>query len=605
MSDDTGTRGGPERRSVDTSGQAYGSDFVSDFLKGYGFAFVSFNPGSSFRGIEESIVNYNDAEPEIVEVPHEGLSVSIAHGYAKATGEPAVCLLHNVVGTLHGTMNLFNAYCDRVPVVAVAGTGPVRKSQRRPFFDWIHTAQIQGNLVRGYTKWDDQPSHIDGVAESLLNAITIANTRPKGPTYVALDHQIQEAELEEPIPLPDFEKHRPPSKIGPDPEVIDRAAERLVEAKLPVVLTDQIGDSREAVDSLAELAELLQAPVYHSHRTGTPHRYNFPNTHRLDLTGTDVHRKADLVLGLDVWDPNYTLKDTDSATHAKTEAIDGEFEFIDVGMHNLRASGLVSDQFARRDTDLAILADTELAVPALVDAVESRLESNADARRRKHERKERLQGRHEEQRAEWRRQAEGAWDATPISLERAASEIWDVIEGEEWVLTNGTFRGWAYKLWEINEFDQYIGSYSGGGGIGQGIGQAIGAALAYSDTERVPLNLQPDGDLMFYPGGLWVMGRYDIPVFTVMHNNRSFYNSTNHRIELATHRGRDASVESALVGTGIDEPTPDYVSMAESMGVTGYGPVEDPDELGPVLREAWADVKNGNPVLVDVICQPR
>jgi acetolactate synthase-1/2/3 large subunit len=587
------------------SDQEYGSDYIADFLKGYGFEFVSFNPGSSFRGIEESLVNYNDETPPIIETPHEGLSVAIAHGHAKATGNPALCILHNVVGTLHGTMGLFNAYCDRVPVVALAGTGPVRKSKRRPFFDWIHTAQIQGNLVRGYTKWDDQPAAVDGVADSLLNAINIANSKTKGPTYVALDHEIQEDELDDPIPLPAFERFETPTRIAPDPAAIERAADRLVDAELPVVLADAVGDSREAVDALVDLAEALGAPVFHSHRVGTPHRYNFPNTHPLDMAGTELYRDADVVLALDVWSPNYTLTDTDSATHERTESVSGELDLIDVGTHNTRPSGLVSDQFALRETALSVTADTALAVPALRDAVQERLDTDPAARRRADARLAELEGVHDEQRRDWQAEAEAAWNETPISLPRVAGEIWDVIADEEWVLTNGTFRGWAYKLWDIDEYDQYVGSYSGGGGIGQGIGQAIGAALAYRETDRIPINLQPDGDLMFYPGGLWTIGHYGLPIFTVVHNNGSLYNSTSHRMTLAEHRGRDASFERALVGTGLYEPTPDYASMAESMGVTGYGPVEDPDQLAPTLREAWKTVQGGDPVLVDVVCQPR
>ena len=602
---DNGTPPSRTRREVDVSEQEWGSDYIADFLKGYGFEFVSFNPGSSFRGIEESLVNYNDEEPPIVETPHEGISVAIAHGYAKASGEPAVCILHNVVGTLHGTMGLFNAYCDRVPVVALAGTGPVQKSKRRPYFDWIHTAQIQGNLVRGYTKWDDQPHDVDGVGESLLNAINIADTKTKGPTYVALDHAIQEAELDDPIELPDFEKFEPPTRLAPDPDAIERAADMLVEAEFPVVLTDQVGDSREAVDALVELAEVLGMPVFHSHRMGTPHRYNFPNTHDLDLSGTELFREADVLLGLDVWSPNYTITDVDPISHERTEKIEGDFDFIDVGTHNVRSSGLVSDTFALRETELPILADTAVAVPELLDAVRERLDADDAARDRAQTRTGELDGVHDDQRTEWQAEAEAAWDETPISLPRVAGEIWEVIEDEEWVLTNGTFRGWAYRLWDIDEYDQYIGSYSGGGGIGQGIGQAIGGALAYQDTDRVPINLQPDGDLMFYPSALWTMGHYEIPVFNVLHNNGSLFNSTNHRMNLAEHRGRDDSFEKALVGTGLYEPTPDYASMAESMGVVGFGPVEDPDELAGVLREAWETVQEGKPVLVDVVCQPR
>jgi acetolactate synthase-1/2/3 large subunit len=459
--------------------------------------------------------------------------------------------------------------------------------------------------VRGYTKWDDQPVDVDGVAESLLNAINIADSKTKGPTYVALDHQIQETELDEPIPLPDFEKFETPSRIAPDPDAVERAANRLVDANFPVILSDAVGDSREAVDTLVDLAESLAAPVFHSHRVGTPHRYNFPNTHPLDLAGTERYRDADAVLALDVWSPDYTLTDTEPVTHAQTESVEDDFALIDVGTHNTRPSGLVSDQFALRETDLSITADTALAVPQLRDAVQSRLDRDTEARERVRSRRAALEGVHDDQRAAWRDEAEAAWDETPISLPRVAGEIWDVIEDEEWVLTNGTFRGWAYKLWDIDEYDQYIGSYSGGGGIGQGIGQAIGGALAYQETDRVPINLQPDGDLMFYPGGLWTIGHYGLPIFTVVHNNGSLYNSTSHRMTLAEHRGRDASFESALVGTGLYEPTPDYATMAESMGVKGFGPVEDPDELGPTLREAWEVVKNGDPVLVDVVCQPR
>ncbi|MFB6310341.1 MAG: thiamine pyrophosphate-binding protein [Salinirussus sp.] len=605
MPTDDGAPPPRSRRDPDTSKQAYGSDFIADFLAGYGFEFVSFNPGSSFRGIEESIVNYNDEVPRVVETPHEGLSVSIAHGYAKATGEPAACLLHNVVGTLHGTMNIFNAYCDRVPILAIAGTGPVRKSKRRPFFDWIHTAQVQGNLVRGYTKWDDQPDHVDGATDSLVNALNIANTPPKGPTYVALDHEVQENELEEPIPIPDFDKHGPPSRIAPEQSVLEDAADRLVGAELPVVVTDSVGTSAAAVDALVDLAETLEMPVYHSHRVGTPHRYNFPNTHRLDLAGTDVIREADLVLALDCWDPNYTLQDVDNRTHEKTEVIEGSFELIDIGAHYLRNSGLVSDQFGLRSTDLLVQADTELAVPALLDAVESRLRGDAGATERVANRAERLEGIHAQRQQSWEEQAADAWDETPVALPRLAGELWDIIEDEQWVLTNGTLRGWAYRLWDIDEFHQYIGSYSGGGGIGQGIGQAAGAALAYEETDRIPINLQPDGDLMYYPGGLWVIGHEQLPVFTVMHNNGSLYNSTNHRMDLAEYRGRDTSIDRALVGTGLQGPTPDYASLAESLGVNGYGPVEDPDALPEVLADAWETVQSGEPVLVDVVCQPR
>jgi acetolactate synthase-1/2/3 large subunit len=596
--------GGPSTRSyadVDVSGQEWGSDFIADLIKAFGFEYVSFNPGASFRGLEESIVNYNDNRPQVIETTHEGLSVSIAHGYAKATGEPALCILHNVVGTMHGAMSLYNAFIDRVPVVALSGTGPMRKSIRRPWIDWIHTALVQGNIVRDYVKWDDQPDHIDGAAESIARAHRIADTAPKGPTYVTLDHDLQEGRLEEPMAIPALGKLGPPSRMAPDPAAIDEAADLLVEAELPVVLVDQVGDSRAAVASLVDLAETLGAAVVDPRKR----RYNFPNTHPMDLSGTEVYREADVVLTLDVWSANYTLLDTDRTRHVNTEAIAEPYALIDVGTQELGASSLFPQYYAQPETDVSVLADTELAIPALERAVAERLEANESRRRRAEERSDSLAERHHEQRAAWQEEAEAAWDESPVSTARTAAEIWRLIEDEPWALVNGTLRGWAHRLWTIDEFDQYIGGSSGGGGVGYGAGAAIGGALAYADTDRTPINLQPDGDLMFYPGALWTLGHYQVPMFTVVHNNMSLFNSTQHRMRLAEYRGRESSFERALVGTGLWDPVPDYATMAESMGVEGYGPVEEPEDLAPALRAAWEDVQDGKPALVDVLSQPR
>lgn len=599
-----GDDNGPRQRTyrdVDVSGQEWGSDLIADVLKAYGFEYVSFNPGASFRGIEESIVNYNDNDPTVVETPHEGLSVSIAHGHAKATGDPALCILHDVVGTLHGTMSLYNAYADRVPVVALSGTGPLRKSSRRPWIDWIHTALNQGEMVREFTKWDDQPAAIDGVVESLTRAHRIADTKPKGPTYVTFDHDIQEGEMDEPTQLPNLERLDAPTRMGPDPAAIEEAADLLVAAETPVVLVDQVGDSREAVEALADLAERLGAAVVDPrHR-----RFNFPNTHPMDLSGTEIYREADLILALDVWSLDYTLTDTDRVRHENTDAVAADTRLIDVGTQELEVSSLVADYYDRRETDLSIMADTELVVPALRDAVAERLAADDEANRRADERYDEFAARHDQQREQWVEQAEEAWDETPVSVPRLAGEVWDLIEDEQWVLVNGTLRGWPHRLWDIDEFDSYVGGTSGGGGVGYGIGAAIGAALAYEDSDRVPVNLQSDGDLMFYPNALWTMGHYEVPMLNVIHNNRSLYNSTEHRMNLAAHRGRDDSYESALIGTGFWDPTPDYASMAEAMGVNGYGPIEDPDEIAGALRQAWTDVQNGEPALVDVVCQPR
>ena len=272
-------------------------------------------------------------------------------------------------------------------------------------------------------------------------------------------------------------------------------------------------------------------------------------------------------------------------------------------MQDVGASSLLGDYYAHHETALSIIADTALAVPRLLAAVEERMTDSI--RSQADQRMQQLEPRHTEQRRTWQAQAAEQWDDIPISVPRLTMELWELINDDEWVLVSGGFKGWTHKLWKIDSYEQYFGGYSGGAGVGYGIGAAIGGALAYRHSQQIPINLQDDGDLMQFLSGLWTIGHYDIPLFTVIHNNRCLYNSTQHRMRVANYRDRDDSFEQALLGTGIQDPVPDYASIAEAQGVTGYGPVEDPNALSRVLNQAWEKVKEGQPVLVDVITQPR
>lgn len=586
---------------TDDTEPTWGSDHIVDVIQAYDFDFVTFNPGASFRGLEESLVNYGDCDPPIIETPNEGISVAIAHGYAKATDDPALVILHDIVGTLQGSMGLFNAYCDRVPVVALAGGGPARKASRRPWIEWIHSALVQGNLVREYTKFDDEPRHVDGAADSIIRAYRTANTPPKAPTYVTLDYAVQEHELPEDVTVPDLEPYSAPSRTAPDPAAVAEAADLLVDADDPAILVDRAGTTAPVVDELVKLAEVVGAGVYDSQR----YRYNFPTNHPLNLSGTDRYQSADVLLGVDVWSLDYRIQQVDPVTHEQESRMEGAYDFIDLGLDDLELSSLVPDYCELRETSVSLLSDTKLGLVALREAVEARLDGDSTVSERIGTRRDELSALHDDQQEAWDEQAATAWDETPISLPRLVGELGEVIADDPWVVVNGTLSGWIHRLWDIDDFDQYIGGHSGGAGVGYGVGAAIGGALAYEDTDRIPINLQADGDLMQYLSGLWVLGHYEIPMLTVVHNNGTLYNSTQHRMRLAAHRNRDASEERARIGTGLGSPTTDYASAAESMGVEGYGPVEDPDDLPSVLAAAWEDVKNGKPALVDVVCQAR
>src|SRR5262245_10865932 len=234
----TAADGGPgviERPALaNETGDYWGSDAMALMMREIGLPFVALNPGASYRGLHDSLVNLlGNADPQMLLCLHEEHAVAMAHGYAKVTGKPMGAIVHSNVGLMHATMAIFNAWCDRAPVVVFGATGPVDAAQRRPWIDWIHTAQDQGALIRHYTKWDDQPASVAAAAESILRAHRMATTAPCGPVYICLDAALQESRLGELPPLPNAERSRPPRPIAPDPAALPAAASRLQRAERP------------------------------------------------------------------------------------------------------------------------------------------------------------------------------------------------------------------------------------------------------------------------------------------------------------------------------------------------------------------------------------
>src|SRR5947207_3477134 len=191
-------------------GDYWGSDAVALMLRELDIPYVALNPGASYRGLHDSLVNLlGNRDPQMLLCLHEEHAVAMAHGYAKVTGRPMGAIVHSNVGLMHATMAIFNAWCDRTPVVVLGATGPVDAAKRRPWIDWIHTAQDQGALVRHYTKWDDQPASPAAAREALLRGWWLSNAEPKGPVYINLDAEMQEARLPEPLPPIDIHRFVP------------------------------------------------------------------------------------------------------------------------------------------------------------------------------------------------------------------------------------------------------------------------------------------------------------------------------------------------------------------------------------------------------------
>ena len=190
----------------------WGSDVAAEMLRRFGFPYVSLNPGASYRGLHDSIVNHLGNEtPSMVMCLHEDHAVAIAHGYAKATGEPMACILHSNVGLMHGMMSLYNAWCDRVPMFVLGATGPVDSSQRRPWIDWIHTSTDQAGLIRDFIKWDNQPTSPAALVEAMCRANIVTRSEPTAPVYICLDAGLQEASLDTVPDFPDMSRFLPPA----------------------------------------------------------------------------------------------------------------------------------------------------------------------------------------------------------------------------------------------------------------------------------------------------------------------------------------------------------------------------------------------------------
>jgi len=574
----------------------WASDVIVDLLHRYQLPYAALNPGASYRGLHDSIVNYGQNYPAMMLCQHEETAVQVAHGYAKASGRPMVAIVHNLVGLLHSNLAVYYAYIDRAPVFIVGATGPMDESKRRPRIDWTHTANVQGQAVRDYTKWDYQPAVIDGVPESFARAYGVMMTEPQGPVYMCYDAWLQEQPLDHEVPLPPPSAMPVPSLLAADPAALARAADLLVKAKRPVIMAEYLGRDPRGFHALVELAETLGAPVFDINS-----RLNFPGCHPLNLSMVgEVFKDADLILCLDVRDWEKPTTELVSATRTMKSLVPDDCVWIDIGFGDLELSSWAMDYQRLMHAQLRVLADTTLAVPALAALCRERIAADPDMKTLVDERSRRTAGRHREARAKWARQALEDRDASPVTLPRLASAVWEVICREDWVLTAGTLEDWTRKLWDFDQPYRHPGKSLG---TSTQFGISLGVALAHRDADRLVVDMQPDGDLMFDAGALWVAAKHRIPMLAVMVNNRAYYNDWEHQLRMARQRGTPES--RAHIGMDLDDPAPDFAGLARSMGWYAEGPIDRGEDIGPALKRAIERVKAGQPALVDVLTQKR
>ncbi|HYA62937.1 MAG TPA: thiamine pyrophosphate-binding protein [Candidatus Sulfotelmatobacter sp.] len=576
-----------------------GSDFMVDVIKSLGIDYVCANPGSSFRGLHESIINYGgNRNPEFITCCHEESSVGMAHGYAKIEGKPLLTMAHGTVGLQHAAMAVYNAYCDRVPVLIVGGN-IIDATKRISQVEWAHSVQDAAAILRDYVKWDDLPVSLPHFAESTVRAYKIAMTPPMMPVLLIVDGELQENPIgnDAALQVPRLTPTGPPQG---DSGSVEEAARLLVAAENPVVIAGRSARTPAGVAYLMELAETLQIPVIDQ-----MDRMNFPTRHPLNQTerGRELIANADVILGLEVndfWGAIHSFRDQmERSSHRIARA---DAKTISINSANLFAKSNYQNFQRYPEADVDIPADAEATLPSLTEAVKRRL----DASRKSvfAERRSRLGAARAESLQQVRDAAAYAWDASPVSTARLSAELWAQIKNEDWSLvsTVGFVSRWPLRLWAFEKYYHYIGG-AGGYGIGYNAPASVGAALANRKYGRVSVNIQCDGDLMYAPGVLWTAAHHRIPLLTVMHNNRAYHQEVMQVQIMADRHGR--GIDRATIGTTISDPAIDYAKLAQSMGMYAEGPISDPKELGPAITRAIQVVKRGEPALLDVLTQPR
>lgn len=558
----------------------YVSDAIVDLLRHLGCRYLPLNPGSSFRGLHDSIVNHgNNEAPEAILCTHEEIAVSIAHAYAKATGEVGFAAVHDLVGLMHASMAVYDAWCDRTPLVVLGGGGPADPSERRPI-DWFHSANTQSQLVGPFVKWASDPAYPQETVDAIARAHFLAASAPAGPTYVTIDAAVQE-QVDEGTVLPQPGRADRPRFVA-HPTEIDGAAERLAQATFPVVVAGGVGLDAASTPLLISLMETLVA-AGRDERNLTA----LPTDHDLCFSGDDtILEDADLILAVDVHDVRWILdraKNSPQVIDLSTRSLAVRSWANADHVTGPNVSNLVSDPLAGlQDLDQAIKAKLR-ADPASTERSQRRAALQERRQRLEQERADRLADR---------------WDETPIATERLVAELYRAVEDLPWLLTLRNTRSWPEGIWKFDRAGRFLG-HSGGGGMGYGPGAMVGGALAARDRGELAVGIIGDGDLMFAPGAIWTAVHHQIPMLVVVNNNRTYLNDEHHQAQVARHRRRP--VENAHIGTTIDQPGVDFATLARSQGAWATGPVTDPNDLASVFDQAVEKVQDGAVALVDVI----
>ena len=571
----------------------WGSDVVAEVTRRLDLKYIALVPGASYRGFHDSIVNYlGNENPQMVICLHEEHAVSIADGYGKVTELPMAVALHANVGLMHASMPIFNAWCDRTPMVIFGATGPVDAHRRRPWIDWIHTSKDQASIIRDYTKWDDQPASPQAAVESVLRANQIARSVPYGPVYICLDAGLQEAPLTEGVAIPDAARFAPPPPPAAPRESVLKVLDAIDKAKFPLILMGRVSRKQADWDRRVRFAEAIGAAVL----TSSNDPAAFPTTHPLHFAApclrpskaaTVLIEKADLVLSLDWLDLAGVFRL--SLGTAQTQ-VPADKTVIHCSVDSIRTNGWSMDHQALAAVDIPIFAEPDQFVAQMLEELDAKKTPKVKTRPEM------------KSLAHWN---DGTGKSStnrsqPMSLWDMAMTVREFAKNQPVTFARLPI-GWPGEAYEFDGPLSFMGN-DGGGAVGTGPGHTIGAALALKDTGRLTIGVLGDGDYLMGVNALWTASRMEIPMMIVVADNRSYYNDEMHQERVAQARSRP--VQNRWIGQRIDDPRVDLVAMARAQGFESEDPVATTEALAKALKTGAEVVAKGGRYFIDSVITP-
>lgn len=564
-----------------------GSDLMAQVLKDLGIEYVTSNPGSSTEGLWESIINYGDTpneSPEYIVALHEEAAVDMAHGYAKAEGKPLVVMLHGTIGLMHASMAIYNAFHSQTPIVIIVGRDDTN-------FVRAQAANDIAGIARAHTKWDALPTTIDEATAAIQEAYRQAITPPMGPVMVVLDTELQKQEAN---------GHSVPAYVPPRIKGISEDQAREIAAGLIAARNPRLDVGRfrtpEGAERAVELADLVGASVV---TRAWIDPMSFPQGH--PLCGPGFDQDYDFTLGLERGGAQASIRGPHRRTVEGRDPMGIGFGFI-----RKPPAPYWGPYREPKPGENDIIVDAETSIPLLIAEAWNQL--SPEKRREIEQRKEKIAAANAEARVAKLRKGmderRRGWTGSPIATARLFAELYSLIKDEDWCLSSPTqFTGQHNRVfWEHNKPHSHLGMH-GAGALGYCIGASVGAGLAAKKRDRIVINIQPDGDLNYVPASLWTAAHHQLPMLTIMHNNRAYHQEYMYAQYVSAVRKR--GVERAHIGMTFTDPYISYAKLAEAYGVESEGPIDDPELLLAALERGVATVKAGRPYLIDVLTQPR